>query len=57
MKEVKSHTEKRGEATYIRVNLVLEFRVAAINFRQARPPPYYCSAAAAMAKFFDVESR
>ena len=57
MKEVKSHTEKRGEATYIRVNSVLEFRVAAINFRQARPPLYYCSAAAAMAKFFDVESR
>ena len=39
---------------YIRVNSVLEFRVAAIDFRQAR---LYCSAAAAMAKFFDVESR
>ena len=56
MKEVKSHTEKRGEATYISVNSVLEFRVDVIDFRQARPPPY-CSTAAAMAMFFDIESR
>ena len=31
----------------------MEFRVAAIDFRQARPP----SATATMAKFFDEESR